>query len=390
MLTFLPLLLIPLAARALWAWGFRGVAWILPCALGLHWLVRRGHGSELPVVVASALLGLASLYYFMRRNITPIATDGDDAAGDSRHEQGTLGEPLANSVLIPQRRELNSAALDGSPPGEWSRMIDAKLDTPVYPFANAATAHHHPPTQENPTREHPTQEHPTQGQPNQGQPRVAATNGLLAERVTTPGGHALLRDLPRSTTPHTSPDSSALAGAPTAPIGGNGTSSSTAPEGSHRAGPLRYESLLDAIDAAASGVQSSTIVTDLRSRDEHLHLLQDSDCSAAARGRARPAARRPWGAKHVDGLVLEFSGVAPGDATVLAVLAEIPEGAAPVVLSNTLVLIPINLPAVKRLDSRLAPKARWVAREVFVPLSHVVGESAGIGRGDEILASIQR
>ena len=78
------------------------------------------------------------------------------------------------------------------------------------------------------------------------------------------------------------------------------------------------------------------------------------------------------------------AGRAPGATTLLAVLVALgpaSDGAS----EPTLVLVPTDLAAVKRLDPRSAPRARWVARAAFVPEHLFVG---GPGAGASALAGL--
>ena len=122
----------------------------------------------------------------------------------------------------------------------------------------------------------------------------------------------------------------------------------------------------------------------------------------AARGLARTTRRGRWGSVLTDGLVLEFEGMAPTSATVLAVLCEVVDedglfddpGSSSIGgwsrgLPLAVVLVPTSLEDVARTGSAdggsSGDRTVFTARGVFVPLIHLVGERGGVGRGLDIV-----
>lgn len=360
----------------LWARGHRGVALLLPAALALLSGVAQGHGRHPLVLSASSAIFVGAAFLGARRmlgsRMTPKQRDLARArslalgeatyaapgrspaaanAGFAALERGALGE--TPSDWIPRVEAPTSAGEPKGPPRAWTRMLEAGAPAPVYPFAASAA---------------------------RGNGR---TNGS-STRVGSKGGAGSLSGA--------GPSNGTASAAPTAAPSAAASAAASAAGPAPRIHLVRKRSLVEALEAAASDAQGPWLLPALRDPGERVRLAYDRGHSAAAfrpaLGAAVRAGRGRWGTSEHPGLLVRFEGYAPGDATLLAVLVSIEEPESASEQAPTLLLVPTGLAAVKRLDPRAEPRARWVARAAFVPEHMILGETDGIGAGEAILADL--
>ncbi|MEL6428836.1 MAG: hypothetical protein AAFP22_13745 [Planctomycetota bacterium] len=349
MWTVAPLFLAPCATLLLRRGGHRGVAWILPGALALLWCVARGHGRRPEVLGAAALLFGAALLLGVRRL------------------RRSAGEPQpaeeARDVVVPRTAVF---AGDAPPPRAWTRMLESRSQAPVYPFDAAAGRAARRGT----------------GPTNGGRRELAAAGARVATAQDTTAKGTASANGASSAAASGSPHAVAREGAAAPP------SKSPAREEKETAPRIRLVrggTLVDALVSAATPAQSEWLPAALARPDERTRLLEDAasgdDAVVPAPGVGQRTDGGPWGASSVPGAFVHFEGRAPGDTTLLAVRVDL-ASAAGGMSSTVLLLVPTDLAAVKRLDPRSAPRARWVARAAFVPEHLFIG---GPGAGASAL-----
>ncbi|MEM9800206.1 MAG: hypothetical protein AAGA20_07770 [Planctomycetota bacterium] len=158
--------------------------------------------------------------------------------------------------------------------------------------------------------------------------------------------------------------------------------------------PLDGAELVARIDDAASEDQRNELLDALRATGEVVALLRARQSDGrAALGQARATASRPWREGRTKGLLVAFDGIAPAEATVLVVLCDVddPEkrwtASERDGLRGSALLVPTDLPGVKRLGLVDGETAGWVARAVFIPHHLVIGGvrgDRGPGRGERV------
>lgn len=322
-------MLIGVGVLVLWRGGWRGVAVILPSALALLWFTDRGDGDTWPVIIGTWLLLLATAALGTRRLVR---------ASLSR-ERPAGPEPWTIPASAPRRRSTRALHF----------RTESESLTQAIARAERRSAEGHADPDVSPGRSRP------EGATIQSIPRPL------------PRPSAPERDLRPARTPVLSfPDSQpAAAASPLEP-----------------ARPVT--DVLGWIARAAPAAIAEELGEALGAPGERVALLRDRAVTGTgqrlATGRAARAQDRPFGNQRLDGLLLRFEGRGPGDATVLAVPCEL-ETERPGPGPRLLALVTVEQPAVKRLDPPSTPRARWVAREVFVPGHLVLEEARGVQAG---------